>query len=235
MITAIRETNSMSPSSPSDVGAPLQPTVTEAMPSDTYTPSDEVAELCGGREREQGGVEHLTRPGILERAKHVGRTEQEVAGINAKDEFLGKLREKSVGEKISDKVWGKLQDQLEDKLGTRVSLPATLFMKGAEAMMGTLENDNFLQALDGYKTWRAQHPNATAAEMRGYVNGQAGKAFNPMAMLSDNMNKGKLSMSDDERRKYMATKDVMLTAMMEYSYQEMNGVYGQGKWNTAGR
>ncbi|MHC9541126.1 MAG: hypothetical protein AB9903_16615 [Vulcanimicrobiota bacterium] len=74
-----------------------------------------------------------------------------------------------------------------------------------------------------------EHRLSPAVVILGYVQGQMNQPFAPMACLSDSMNAGTLDMSDKDRKNYMANKDSMLSAMMEFSYKNMNTLYGN-KW-----
>jgi len=162
--------------------------------------------------------------------KHLGRSDTQISSLKMRDEFLKSMKNgPQKDDPAAEKVFSTVKDFMQKKVGAPVGIPAEMFSKAAGSMMGCIQNDAYLNGLNNYKQWRDQHPNASNEEIRNYINGQMGQAFNPMATLSDSMNAGTLNMKDADRQKYNDNKDVMLSAMMEFSYTNMNKQYGN-KW-----
>lgn len=169
-------------------------------------------------------------PGFLDGFTHYGRSKTDISAIKMKDDFLSTMKNGAGKDNpVADFAMDTAVDFLQDKIGVSVGLPAEIASMAGESMMGCIGNDNYLGALGNYKEWRKEHPNATKQEILGYVQGQMNQPFAPMACLSDSMNAGTLDMSDKDRKNYMASKDSMLSAMMEFSYKNMNTLYGD-KW-----
>ncbi len=201
-----------------------------------YESNDMVAfsdEVNQSQDSQKALIEQLNKsykPNLLDKVAHLGRSDTEISAIKMKDDFLGTIKNGPQKDNpVSQFVMDTAVDFVQDKVGASVGLPGEIVSKAGESMMGCIENDNYLGALGNYKEWRSAHPNATKEEIRGYVQEQMGKPFNPMGCLSDSMNAGTLYMSDNDRKNYMNTKDCMLSAMMESSYKNMNSLYGN-KW-----